>query len=291
MNNLLTRRHINLNKLKIKDIERNLKNNGILMVSPNTYKNIDPSNYSHCNIWGSGYSAAQSSKNSYYTSNSFDIGFSFSYLMELDFNFYFLECASEKLAKLVEVQKKGLKNFVDLKNCEVIFKNLSEEKNNLNYALEHYSELVSFARDFSVAHYLDKNDVYKKTVEILLENDPNYFRQACSSVLSSIVFAKNLGFKNIVLHGVDFGGKYFFDLPEYEKFSEYKPPIEGGYLKQRNNNIFLYEKNYRFADVKPDLNCLRRFIPLVKDYLNSENINLFCANKISPLYKLLPIFC
>ena len=68
INNLLTRRHIYLNKLRIKDIERNLKNNDILMVSPKTFKNIDPSNYSHCNIWGSGYSAAQSSKNSFYTS-------------------------------------------------------------------------------------------------------------------------------------------------------------------------------------------------------------------------------
>ena len=290
-NKYITNRSININKRNIQIVEETLNKKGLKMNGPLDYKYINTSDYTHCNIWGSGYSASRSAENKKFTTGSFDIGFSFSYLMELDFDLYFLENASEKISELVSIQKKGLREFLDLKKCKIIFKNILEEKNDLNYAIDEYSNLVSFARDIMVPHYINSNSVYKNTTQILLQKDPFYFRQSCSSVITSIIFARFLGFKDIVLHGVDFGGKYFFDLPEYDKFSGFKPPQNDLNVKGVNKDIRIYDKKYRYGNSKhPTCDCLKRFLPLLKENLKKENIHLYSASEKSPLSKILPIY-
>ncbi len=280
-NNLMTQRSVDINKKKIFMAENVLDDLGISMVSPKNFKKINPLDYSHCNIWGSGWSASQSSKNEFYTKASFDIGFGFSYLLELNFNFYFIENASEKLSELVFIQKKGLERFLDKENTYIIFKNILQEKNDLEYAIREYSSIALFAKDIFVPHYLNNEGVFRNTTKTLLEYDPYYFRGSCSTIITSIIFARYLGFKNIIIHGVDFGGKYFFDLDEYKKFSNYKPKIDDS----------IYQKKLRLINSKnPTGNCLKQFIPLFKEYLKLENINLYSSNKDSKLCHFLPLF-
>lgn len=280
-NNLITQRSINIQKKSIKRVENKLCDLGLSMVSPKNFKKINPLDYSHCNIWGSGMSAFQSSKNEYFTNSSFDIGFGFSYLLQLNFNFYFIEIASEILSELVLVQKKGLEKFVDGERCHIIFKNILEDKNDIDYAIREYSSIAHFSKDIFVPHYVNNDSVFINTTKNLLEHDPYYFRGSCSTIINSIIFARYIGFKNIVIHGVDFGGQYFFDLDEYKNFSSYKPKIEDS----------IYQKNLRLKNSKhPTGNCLKRFLPLFREYLKSENINLYSANKDSKLSYFLPLF-
>ena len=89
LNKYITNRSININKRNISRVEEILNKKGLKMNGPLDYKYINTSDYTHCNIWGSGYSASKSSENKKFTNGSFDIGFSFSYLMELDFDLYF----------------------------------------------------------------------------------------------------------------------------------------------------------------------------------------------------------
>ena len=151
----------------------------------------------------------------------------------------------------------------------------------MRYAINEYSSLASFAKDIFVPHYISSENVYRNSIKILLENDPYYFKQSCSSVITSIIFARYLGFKNIVIHGVDFGGKYFFDLDDYQHLAKYKPP--------KNDSI--YPKTIRNINSKhPTGNCLKRFLRLLKESLYLEGINLYSSNKHSDLNKFLPIF-
>ena len=83
LNNLITQRSINIHKKEIAKIEKIYTNSGLRFVSPIDFKYVNPSNYSHCNIWGSGYSASESLKSKYLIKDSFDIGFGYSYLLNL----------------------------------------------------------------------------------------------------------------------------------------------------------------------------------------------------------------
>ena len=281
LNKLITLRNIDINKKKIKVAENVLSESGISMVSPKNFKKINPLDYSHCNIWGSGWSASQSSKNENYTKDSFDIGFGFSYLLELNFNFYFIENASEKISEFVLMQKRGLERFIDNEKTYIIFKNILQDKNDLDYAIKEFSSIALFAKDIFVPHYVNNESVFRNTTKTLLEYDPYYFRGSCSTIITAIIFARYLGFKNIIIHGVDFGGKYFFDLDEYKKFSIYIPKMDNS----------IYKKKIRLKNsIHPSGDCLKRLLTLLKEYLKFENINLYSSNKNSPLCNFLPLF-
>ncbi len=282
LNNLITQRSINIHKKEIAKIEKIYTNSGLRFVSPIDFKYINPANYSHCNIWGSGYSASESVKNKYLIKDSFDIGFGYSYLLNLEFDFYFIENASPSFAKIVNLQKKGINEMINLEKCKLIFKNIWQEKNNINYAINEYKDMAFFSRDIVVPHYLQKKRIFEVSAKYLLLQDDFYFRQSCSSILLSIIFAKYLGFNKIIIHGVDFGGKYFFDLPEFEHFSSYRP---------ESKNSQIYNKKWRSNDSKhPTGNCLKSFLPIFKRDLNHLNINLYSATEKSPLNKILPLY-
>tara|TARA_B100000242_G_C43052104_1_gene491640 strand:+ start:2013 stop:2951 length:939 start_codon:yes stop_codon:yes gene_type:complete len=281
-NNWITKRSINIHKKKLGFIEQKLINSGLNLVSPKDFNYVNPSDYSHCNIWGSGYSAAESSLNQKLSSDSFDIGFGYSYLLNKDFNFYFIENAAPGFSELVNYQKKGLKKMVNLKSCKLIFKNIWQEKNDINYAINEYKNLALFSKDIVIPHYLSNKRIYMNAVDYILEKDDIFFRQACSTIVFSIAFAKYLGFKKIVIHGVDFGGKYFFDLPEYEHVSEFKPNFK---------NSEIYNEKWRKSSSRhPSGNCLELFLPLIKEKLNFLNIDLYSASRNSPLKNILPLY-
>ena len=185
-------------------------------------------------------------------------------------------------------QKKGLSRFVDLKNCPLVLKNLTQEKNDISYALNKYKDIAYFGKDLPISHYLNNLRTFNYSAELLLKEDGDYFRQACSTVVTSIIFAKYLGFKKIVLHGVDFFGGYFFDQSEYKNLSEFHPPyFEKNIVKGED----IYNKEWR--DEKghhPTSSCLYKFIPILKNKLKIENIKLYCAVKESPLSKILEVY-
>lgn len=283
-NELITKRAVRIAKKNIKEIESYLNKREISMVSPKDFKYFSPQNYSHCNIWGSGCSAAVSKNNEKLTKDSFDIGIGFSYLLGIEFNFYFIENASKLQDDLVKRQKRGIKRFIDLENCPLLFKNLWESKNDINFAINSYRGMASFARDLNFPHYTNTKQVCNHTLDMLLKNDDDYFKQSCSTVLTSILFAKYIGFKKIVLNGVDFDGGYFFDSQDYNSLKEFRPPYFDGKLD-------IYNKKWR--DQKkghPTANCLYVFLPLLRNKLENSKIKLLGSLEESKLSNLLDTF-
>ena len=162
----------------------------------------------------------------------------------------------------VDIGISSVKKFTKSIKCEIlqpipilllektilIFKNLWQEKNDIDLAYTTYKDKALFIRDLVIPHYNISDFTINNTIDNLLFNDEDYFRESCSSVITAIIFAKYLGFKKIVLHGIDFHGDYFFDQVNYvKKYSELIPPhVENVYDKQWRNN-----KNKH-----PTANCL-----------------------------------
>jgi hypothetical protein len=55
-------------------------------------------------------------------------------------------------------------------------------------------------------------------VSLILDNKASYITQYASSILTMIIFAVRSGYTEIVLHGVDFGGKSFYDSDEFSMY-------------------------------------------------------------------------
>ena len=169
------------------------------------------------------------------------------------------------------------------KKTIIIFKNLWQEKNDIDLAYKTYKDNAFFIRDLVIPHYNISNFTINNTIDNLLFNDKHYFRESCSSVITAIIFAKYLGFKKIVLHGIDFHGDYFFDQINYaKKYSGLIPPhVKNVYDKHWRNN-----KNKH-----PTANCLELILPKLENKLiNNYNIKLFTASKLSGSSKYLKPF-
>lgn len=281
-NKLITDRSIEIHKKKIYQIE-NFYNEKLKFYSPRDFKYLYSKQYDSCHIWGSG-STADITKNFIKHERSFfHIGFGFSCLLDIDFNFYFIENSSKKNLDFLKVQNNALAKFIDTKKTILAFKNLWQEKNDMDLAYETYKNKTLFIRDLIIPHYNMSDFAINNTIDKLLHDDPNYFRESCSSIITSIIFAKFLGFKKIVLHGVDFYGDYFFDKGAYiKKYSEFIPP----HVKN------IYDKKWRNSQNKhPTANCLEVMLPKLRDKLKIDhNIELLTASKISGSIKHLNSF-
>lgn len=281
-NKLITIRSINIHKKKISAIEKKLKSK-VRFYSPIDFWEIPDKKYDTCHIWGSGSSADLSKNLVKNKSNFFHIGFGFACLLNLNFKYYFIENASKNLIDTMTSQNKAIDYFLKKTKTKILFKNLWQDKNDIDFAIDHYSEKVFFIRDIIVPHYINSSKVLDYTIEKLFIHDPIYFRGACSTIINSIIFAKFLGFKKIVLHGVDFYGNYFFDEPKYQKkFPDMIPPYK--------KNI--YNKKWRKQNSKhPSGDCLELILPKLKVFLKNQfDIELLSSIKDSGSSKYLNTF-
>lgn len=281
-NKLITNRSIKIHKKKFNKIEQSFRKK-IKFYSPSDFKYLFNDKYDSCHIWGSGSTADNTKNYIKDREDFFHIGFGFSCLLDIKFNIYFIENASKKNLDLLKAQNKALDRFIDKEKTILIFKNLWQEKNDIDLAYTTYKDKAFFIRDLVIPHYNISDFTINNTIDNLLFNDEDYFRESCSSVITAIIFAKYLGFKKIVLHGIDFHGDYFFDQVNYvKKYSELIPPhVENVYDKQWRNN-----KNKH-----PTANCLELILPKLENKLiNNYNINLFTASKLSGSSKYLKTF-
>ena len=280
-NKFITSRSIKIHKKKLYKIENSYKK--IRFYSPIDFKYLYSNKYDSCHIWGSGATADITKNFILNRKDFFHIGFGFSCLLNIDFDFYFIENASKKNQNLVTAQIKALENFVFKKNTVVAFKNLWQKKNDVDLALNSFNDKTYFIRDLIVPHYNSHNFAINNTIDHLLKFDEYYFRGACSTVINAIIFAKYLGFKKIVLHGIDFHGGYFFDKSFFtKKYAEFIPP----------NTEKIFDKKWRnIKNNHPTANCLQLILPKLRDQLNYlYNVKLYTSSDTSGSSKYLMIY-
>ncbi|MBC3362644.1 hypothetical protein [Pseudomonas sp. SWRI154] len=162
-----------------------------------------------CHILGSGWSLNHSYE-SIDRKKSFVIGFNFSFLKCSNPDLHFIENASAKnmifFMNTFQVFF-GMKKFRVLEESKVVFKNVSELKNSVKLIGMLYSEKAYFIRD---KHYRIFGKRAVKSIVQQMCGETKVLPQAISSIIGLAVLAKTMGFKKIVIHGLDFKGPHFY---------------------------------------------------------------------------------
>lgn len=131
----------------------------------------------------------------------------------------------------------------------------------------HINIKPSLAKKFSNAYILKECQIQQDfdltfVINKLLMSKDTYYQYA-SSVITMIMIAKNLNFKKIVLHGLDFNQSSYMDSPEYS------------YLKPNNTTSPVINHHSTEALPLPVSDVIKSLI----DVLKTQNIHIFFANE------------
>lgn len=233
-----------------------------------------------CHIIGGGYSFNYSINK--ISKKDFVLGCNLSALEKINFDFYSVEFASTK--KLYEPKftvlnliKKKLKNQKTL----IIFKNIASKEINRIFLKKYYQNNINFITEYSWRCFnLKQLQFYLKNY--ILKDRSNFY-QYNSTMIFLILIAHKLNFKKIVLHGVDFGGKYFFSNKRYKISNQIKFLKELKQYEKKNiskNGIYLNHENLNMPEV----------FKIIAKYLIKENITLYSGSEKSNASKILKTY-
>lgn len=212
----------------------------------------------------------------------FVIGFNFSPLAKLDFDIYFIEFGGGKFSETSDFHRLLADEIIIPSGGRVYFKNIWEEKNDVKYIKKHIKGKYPLIKDYLVP-CLSRNNL-KQSLEVCLNNDSDFLAQIRSTSITSIFLAYYLGFKKIVLHGIDFGGGYFFEHEDFDGNKHYSA------LAQK----CMYNKHLQ-ASNKPHPTAerevgIQQILPVLKDLLLERDVFLYTSSLISPSSAILPVY-
>ncbi len=246
----------------------------------NNLRTIKPS--SRCHVIGSGWSLNETSK--FISDDDFVIGFNQAAISGIRFDLYFVEFGSQQELEISEKQFKLIKEVVSEQTDLIFFKNVWARRNNLDYIRKNWANHVHYIQDIPTNCYNPR--FLRQSLDIFLKDDPIFMRQYSSTALTMIKLGKDLGFKKIILHGVDFGGEYFFDTTDFEDENNLRK-----YLPSRkSNNIYIKSGKQDIHSTSKDLFGLKYSLPYVNEYMVAKDVNLYAATSNSPLSKILPVY-
>ena len=161
-----------------------------------------------CHIIGSGWSLTESLAK--VLPNDYVVGFNYSGLCDLAFDLYIAEFGGFSVSNASFDHLKIAKELsCRAKPPFIVFKNIWEGKNDLDFINEHWVELAWFVLDR--IYPLPRLIHLRKALKLMLNDKSHFFPQCVSTIVFTILLAYKSGFKTIVLHGVDFGGRYFYE--------------------------------------------------------------------------------
>lgn len=210
--------------------------------------------------------------------NAFILGFNFSFLKCPDPDVHFIENASlvdERFFINSMQHYAGLERYGVFKSAQVVFKNISEFKNSSKLIGLMYSKRAKYVRD---KHFrLFSKGAVRPGLKLMMQ-EQNSIPQALSSVISLVFFARIMGFKKIVIHGLDFYGPHFYgtDLSRavYEGIDHV---CNLAAVEKIPHKTYVGESGVGVRDVLVELKVL----------LAEEGIQLVSASKKSPSAEIL----
>lgn len=235
-----------------------------------------------CHIIGGGYSVKHSKKK-INTKTDFVMGCNLAALIDLKFDLYSVEFGS--IDKKYE-PKYTVRNIVKYKlqkeRTFIIFKNITSNKLDFSF-LDTYNNMINFILDYSWRCF-DTTQLKYYIQNYLLKKNKRLFYQYNSTLVLLISIAYELNFKKIVIHGLDFGGKYFFsdqNIIHKNKHLIYKNELN----TYKNHNI---SKKGSYQSHKT-LN-MKLMFKLISSSLLEKKVTLYGATKNSASSKFLKIF-
>ncbi|WP_285425068.1 hypothetical protein [Pseudomonas sp. efr-133-TYG-103a] len=237
---------------------------------------------SECHILASGWSLNYTF-NTIPRSAAYVIGFNYSFLKCPDPDIHFIECASHKDKRFIQATTwiySGLKKSKAFDRSKIVFKNISELKNSHNMIAGLYSDNGLFMQDrhFRIFSPQGVPHILKKALA-----ERSVLPQAVSSVISMIFLARNMGFKNIVIHGLDFGGPHFYgSSPEAMIFDD---AADIGLVPLSDEMVTPHKTAIGESGVGT-----RTLLIELKRSLEQEGVTLLSASKVSPSSELLGVW-
>lgn len=232
-----------------------------------------------CHILASGWSL----NHSYVKidrSKSFVIGFNFSFLKCKDPDLHFVENSSIKNLRFFTNTVQlywGLKRFNVFSSSKVVFKNLSELKNSMPLVGMLYSDKAFFIKDRHFRIFGGK--AISPTITRMCSDD-KVLPQAISSVVGLILLAKTMGFKKIIVHGLDFYGPHFYGADVSEII------FNGGLIPQPLNSDEIESDLHKTAVGENGVGVIS-IIKVIKEELKIYNVDVFAASEVSPSVDIL----
>lgn len=234
-----------------------------------------------CHIIGSGWSL--NSSHGSIDDGALIMGCNFSALLPLRYDFYFVEFGGRGVAEIAKRHLALVRELVRSNTDLVYFKNIWEEKNDIDFMLQHWAGSVAFIKDFVVPCLAP--EFLEQSLRYCLKESTEFVPQYCSTALTLIFIAFQSGFKNIVLHGVDFGGRYFFEEDDFDGDLTYAPP------EQEGSEYYITTKSSDQAHLtSQDDVGLEACIPVLYKLLRERGATLFSATTKSPSSKYLPVY-
>jgi len=212
------------------------------------------------------------------------IGFNFCGLSGLLCDLYLCEIANEYTRETALISDFQLRlAFASTKqNGLVVLKNLLEKNLDGKYIKRKYPAGTKVLKDIWAPidpMSTDEND-HRRLVEVLFQYDPVFIRQRITTALTAIGIASHSGFKNIVVHGLDFEGRHFYCHPSLEWPSyascELKNMLVSSSASSKNSQQYY------------------KAMPLIKHisaHLNQRKITLYAGSQLSLSAKHLPVYC
>jgi hypothetical protein len=164
-----------------------------------------------CHVIATGYSAVDAYKNNIIKENDYIIGMNDAAFLPYKFDFYFCEDTSNVNDTYKEMTQKRM---CLLEKCsdrilKLVFKNI-------------YSSDIKFFSSISpnieYSIVLDTQLIYStEIVKKLFKKPAMLMPQFSSTVITAVMFAYHIGFRNIIIHGLDFSGPHIYHDENLQK--------------------------------------------------------------------------
>ena len=233
-----------------------------------------------CHIIGSGWSASETTK--YIKQSDYIIGFNFSAILPLDYNLYLLENATPYSYDISLKQRDLIRTLSQPPIC--LFKGLHSHAISSSFVATEYSGIKTYAVPDYLIRAIDETQLVAD-LSSSIATCQHFMPQAISTVFACIQIASFLEFENIVLHGVDFYGPYFFH--DYSYRDNPLVPWE--------NNYSRHAKSISHSPHAPHPTSASRYslpfiIGVLRELLLPNHQFLLSSNRLSPSSNLLPSF-
>lgn len=240
-----------------------------------------------CHVIGSGWSLNDTINSIPQSDYSFGCNYSALCLaLNFQFDLHFFEFGGPLYSDTVKDHKALASIIKEDGNTIVAFKNIWSNKNSIKSSVFNWSDKAYFVHDILPHCIVSEDEKLEELLRIMIESKDDFIYQLGSTVVTNIVLAYKLGCKKIVLHGVDFGGDYFYQSNEkiVSSFSWLNVFSE----KPNENTAYTNEPQKSHATNNGNV-TLSHIIICLSNVLERKGVTLYSASKSSPLSKILPV--
>jgi hypothetical protein len=198
-------------------------------------------------------------------------------------DFYFIEFASERFEDVMTKQcniLKKIKNNSSGRANRIIVKNLWSKENNLKSLQSIAKNLdAGVLEDFHVKSQ-SYEDLYNEFNGYLSSND-TIAPQCSSTVVYLVLLAVKSGFMDIVLHGIDLGGPYFYNSACYEPPELFEDDLSSVIpFEQTASGLYgLNQSNLFENQARKCSHDFKRLLRLLSHLTSNVDVNLKMADE------------